>query len=335
MKVFEIQNGFGLDNLTMVDRDQPTPGPGQVLIKLKAWSLNYRDLMMTTGTYNPRLRFPFVPLSDGAGEIVSTGEGVSRAKAGDRVCPLFMPKWIEGEPNIEKGKSSFGGGGEGVLQEYVVLGEESVVRLPEHLSYEEGAALPCAAVTAWHALISEGGLNPGDTVLLQGTGGVSIFALQFATMVGAHVIITSSSNEKLERAKALGAAELVNYKENPDWDRRVIELTGVGVDHIVEVGGAGTLNKSLKAVRMGGTISVIGALAGGSGDISTVLILMKNIRLQGIFVGSRDMFEAMNRAISERKMKPVIDRVFPFDQARDALKYMSAGQHFGKICITA
>ena len=246
-----------------------------------------------------------------------------------------MPKWIEGGPTVEKGKSALGAAVDGILQEYVAISEDGVVRLPEHLSYEEGATLPCAAVTAWHALISEGELKPGDTVLVQGTGGVSIFALQLASMLGARVIVTSSSDEKLRRAINLGAAEGINYKTTPDWDKRVIELThGLGVDHVVEVGGAGTLNKSLKAVRMDGRISLIGALSGGSGNISTVLILMKNVRLQGIFVGSRDMFEAMNRAISERKLKPVIDRVFAFDQACEALKYMATGAHFGKICIS-
>ena len=334
MKAFEVQSGFGLENLVMVDRGEPTPGPGQVLIKMKAFSLNYRDLMVVMGTYNPRMRLPCVPLSDGAGEVVSIGDGVTRVKPGDRVAPIFMPKWIEGEPTVEKGKSALGAAVDGILQEYVAISEDGVVRLPEHLSYEEGATLPCAAVTAWHALISEGELKPGDTVLVQGTGGVSIFALQLASMLGARVIVTSSSDEKLRRAINLGAAEGINYKTTPDWDKRVIELThGLGVDHVVEVGGAGTLNKSLKAVRMDGRISLIGALSGGSGDISTVLILMKNVRLQGIFVGSRDMFEAMNRAISERKLKPVIDRVFAFDQACEALKYMATGAHFGKICI--
>jgi NADPH:quinone reductase-like Zn-dependent oxidoreductase len=335
VKAFEVQSGFGLENLVMVDRGEPTPGPGQVLIKMKAFSLNYRDLMVVMGTYNPRMRLPCVPLSDGAGEVVSIGDGVTRVKPGDRVAPIFMPKWIEGEPTVEKGKSALGAAVDGILQEYVAISEDGVVRLPEHLSYEEGATLPCAAVTAWHALISEGELKPGDTVLVQGTGGVSIFALQLASMLGARVIVTSSSDEKLRRAINLGAAEGINYKTTPDWDKRVIELThGLGVDHVVEVGGAGTLNKSLKAVRMDGRISLIGALSGGSGNISTVLILMKNVRLQGIFVGSRDMFEAMNRAISERKLKPVIDRVFAFDQACEALKYMATGTHFGKICIS-
>lgn len=336
MKAFEIRNGFGLDNLAPVDRPQPAPGAGQVLIKLRAFSLNYRDLMVIMGTYNPRMRLPRVPFSDGAGEVVAIGEGVSRVKVGDRVTPLFMPKWIDGEPDIEKGKSALGGAVDGLLQEYIVLSEEAVVLIPEHLSYEEGATLPCAAVTAWHALITEGNLKAGDTVLVQGTGGVSIFALQLATISGARVIATSSSDEKLKKAMELGAWQGINYKQTPDWDKRAIELTGgIGVDHIIEVGGAGTLNRSLKAARMGGRISVIGALSGGSGDITTVSILMKNVRVQGIFVGSRDMFESMNRAISAHKLRPVIDRVFPFDQVREALKYMESARHFGKICLSA
>jgi NADPH:quinone reductase-like Zn-dependent oxidoreductase len=335
VKAFELQNGFGIDNLVIVDRPEPLPGPGQVLIKLKGVSLNYRDLMVVTGTYNPRMRLPVVPLSDGAGEVVSVGVGVSRVKPGDRVAPIFVQKWIEGEPTIEKGKSALGAGMMGLLQEYVVLDQEGVVQLPDHLSYEEGATLPCAAVTAWHALIAVGGLKPGGSVLVQGTGGVSIFALQLAVMTGARVIATSSSDDKLKRAIGMGAHDGINYKNTPDWDKRVVELTaGAGVDHIVEVGGAGTLNKSLKAVRLGGTISLIGALSGGSGDISTILVLMKNIRIQGIFVGSRDMFEAMNRAISLHKLKPVIDRVFEFQETREALKYLATGAHFGKICIS-
>jgi len=335
MKAFEIRDGFGIERLTLVDKSEPVPGPGQALIKMKAFSLNYRDLMVVTGTYNPRMKLPRVPFSDGAGEVIAIGQGVTRVKAGDRVTPTFMQKWIDGEPDVEKGKSALGGGIDGLLAEYVVLDQEGLVHIPEHLSYEEAATLPCAAVTAWHALIAEGQIKPGDVVLTQGTGGVSIFATQFAHMAGARVIVISSNDQKIQRACKLGASEGINYKETPDWDKRVVEMTGgVGVDHVVELGGAGTINRSLRAVRLGGRISVIGALAGGAGDVSTVSILMKNIRVQGIFVGSRAMFEDMNRAISLHKMQPFVDRVFRFDEAREALRHIESASHFGKICLT-
>jgi NADPH:quinone reductase-like Zn-dependent oxidoreductase len=335
MKAFEIRDGFGIERLTLVDKSEPLPGPGQALIKMRAFSLNYRDLMVVTGTYNPRMKLPRVPFSDGAGEVIAIGPGVTRVKVGDRVTPIFMQKWIDGEPNVEKGKSALGGAVDGILAEYVVLDQEGLVHIPEHLSYEEAATLPCAAVTAWHALIAEGQIKPGDVILTQGTGGVSIFATQFAHMAGARVIVISSSDQKIERACSLGASRGINYKETPDWDKRATEMTGgVGVDHVVELGGAGTINRSLRAVRLGGRISVIGALAGGAGDVSTVSILMKNIRVQGIFVGSRAMFEDMNRAISLHKMQPFVDRVFRFDEAREALRHIESASHFGKICLT-
>jgi NADPH:quinone reductase-like Zn-dependent oxidoreductase len=334
MKAFEIRDGFGIERLTVVDKPEPVPGPGQALIKMRALSLNYRDLMVVTGTYNPRMKLPRVPFSDGAGEVAAVGPGVTRVKPGDRVMAAFMQKWIDGEPDLEKARSALGGAIDGLLAEYVALDQEGLVHIPEHLSFEEASTLPCAAVTAWHALIVEGRIKPGDVVLTQGTGGVSIFAVQFAHMAGARVIVTSSSNQKIERARKLGASEGINYKENADWDKKAIELTGgTGVDHIVELGGAGTINKSLRAVRLGGRISVIGALAGFAGDVSTGSILMKNVRLQGIFVGSRAMFEDMNRAISRHKLQPFVDRVFRFDETREALRQMETASHFGKICV--
>jgi NADPH:quinone reductase-like Zn-dependent oxidoreductase len=336
MKVFEIskEKGFGIDNLALTERPEPKPGRGQIVLKLRAASLNYRDLMMVKGLYNPRMALPRIPFSDGAGDVVAVGDGVSRVKVGDRVAAIFMQTWLEGEPTVAKGRSALGGTIDGLASEYALLNEEGVVHLPEHLSYEEAAALPCAGVTAWNALITQGGLKAGDTVLVQGTGGVSVFGLQFAAMTGARVIVISSSNEKLVRARGLGPAELINYKETPDWDKQARQLTGGnGVDHIIEVGGAGTLNRSLNAVRIGGCISLIGALAGGSGEISTVQILMKGVRVQGIFVGSRDMFEAMNRAIEVSKLNPVVDRVFDFSETREALEFMESGAHFGKICV--
>jgi NADPH:quinone reductase-like Zn-dependent oxidoreductase len=304
-----------------------------VLIRVKALSLNYRDLLVVKGLYNPRMRLPAVPFSDGAGEVVAVGDGVTRVKVGDRVAGIFMQKWLDGGIDEAKAKSSLGGGAEGMLAELVALHEDGVVRLPEHLTDEEAATLPCAAVTAWHALVTAGKLKTGDSVLTQGTGGVSIFALQFARMHGARVIATSSSDEKLARVKQMGASDGINYKTTPDWDKRVLELTGgVGVDHVVEVGGAGTLGRSLKAVRMGGMVALIGVLSGG-GEVNPMPILMKNVRVQGIYVGSRAMFEAMNRAIALHQMRPVIDRVFPFAQVKDALRHMESGAHFGKICV--
>lgn len=335
MKVWEIQSKQGLDALTLTQREQPKPKPGEVLIKMQAASLNYRDLLTVKGAYNSKQKLPLVPLSDGVGEVVEVGEGVTRVKVGDSVAGAFMQKWVAGAFTEQKSKSALGGAIDGLLAEYVTLHEDGLVHVPKHLSNEEAAALPCAAVTAWHALITEGKLKAGDTILVQGTGGVSVFAVQFAKLVGARVIATSSSDEKLERVRQLGVDEVINYKTTPDWDKEVWQLTkGVGVDHVVEVGGAGTLNKSLRAVRFGGRVSLIGVLTGVSGEISTASILHKNIRIQGIYVGSREMFEDMNRAIELHQMKPVIDRVFPFEQAREALTYMESGAHFGKICLS-
>ncbi len=333
MQSYEF-SAFGLENIKLVDKPEPAPAAGQVLLKMRAWSLNYRDLMIAKGQYNPKLRMPAVPLSDGVGEVVALGPGVSRVKVGDRVAGAFMPKWIGGEITEAKARSALGGGGpEGMLGELVAIGEEGVVHVPDHLTDEEAASLPCAAVTAWHALVGEGRLKAGDSVLVQGTGGVSIFALQFAHMHGARVIVTSSRDDKLERALKLGASDGINYKTTPKWDERVRELTGVGVDYVVEVGGAGTLAQSMRAVKSGGQISLIGVLSAGTGQVNPLPILMRNLRVQGIFVGSREMFEAMNRAIALHKMKPVVDRVFPFNDAPAAFRYMESAAHFGKIAI--
>jgi NADPH:quinone reductase-like Zn-dependent oxidoreductase len=334
MKAFEIQNQFGLDSLALVERADPVPAVGQVLVRLRAASLNYRDLLMVKGQYNPRQRLPLIPVSDGVGEVAAVGDGVTRVKVGDRVAGNFSQKWIAGEPAREKLTASLGGPLDGMLAEYRVLHEEGVVRVPAHLTDEEAATLPCAAVTAWNSIIATGGMKAGDTLLVQGTGGVSIFALQFAKMIGAQVIITSSSDEKLERARELGAAHLINYKTTLDWEKRAREITGgAGVDHIVEVGGAGTFAKSLRAIRIGGHISLLGNLSGNVADVSLTSILMQNVRVQGLLVGNREMFEAMNRAIELHKMRPVIDRAFDFEAAVEAFKYMESGAHFGKICI--
>ncbi len=330
MKAYQIE-AFGFENVKLADVAEPQPGPGEVLLSMRAWSLNFRDLMMAKGQYNPRLKLPAVPLSDGVGEVVALGPGASKWKVGDRVAGCFMPKWTCGEIDDEKAKSALGGGGAGMLAEKVAINEAGVVAVPEHLSDEQAATLPCAAVTAWQSLVPH--VKAGDTVLVQGTGGVSIFALQFAKLHGARVIATSSSDAKLAKALELGASDGINYKTTPDWDKKVVELTGGrGVDFVVEVGGAGTLPLSMKAVRAGGQISLIGVLTGG-GQVNPMPILMRGIRVQGIFVGSREMFDAMNRAISLAKLTPVVDRVFPFGEATEAFRYMESGAHFGKVVI--
>jgi len=333
MKVYRLQELSGPDGLKAEEVPNPAPGPGEVLIRLRAVSLNFRDLLMIKGAYNPKIKLPFVPISDGAGEVVAAGAGATRFKGGERVVVPFMPGWLEGQCDDEKARSALGGGGLGLLAEQAVLPEQALLPIPAHLGFEEAATLPCAGVTAWHAIVASGGIKPGDSVLVQGTGGVSLFALQFARLAGAQVIATSSSDQKLARARELGAAHGINYKTTPDWDKRARELTaGKGVDHIVEVGGAGTLPKSLRAVRLGGTIALIGILS-GVGDVNPLPILMKNIRVQGIFVGSRSMFAEMNRAIETNQLRPVIDRVFPFEQAIDAFKHLESGAHFGKVVV--
>ncbi len=331
---WELTGGFGIENLRWVEASLPPPAADEVVIELEAMSLNYRDLLVVKGIYAPKLQFPFQVLSDGAGEVVGTGEGVTRFKPGDRVAGTFMQDWIDGGFTEAAARSALGGNIEGIAAETVVLGEDGAVPVPEHLSYEEAATLPCAALTAWNSLVCFGHLAAGETVLIEGTGGVSIFALQFAHLFGARVILTSSSDDKLERAAALGPFEGVNYKANPEWGAMARKLTGGrGVDHVVEVGGAGTLPEALQAVRYGGKIGLIGILA--AGEFNPIPILMKAVDVQGIFVGSRVMFEAMNRAIEVGRLKPVVDRVFPFAELPQALKHMQGASHFGKIVIRA
>ena len=333
MKSFEIQE-FGIDKLALVEAGITPPSVGEVLVKLRAASLNYRDWMTVTGTYNPRMRLPRVPLSDGAGVVEEVGPGVSRFRKGDRVAACFMQSWIDGPPSKEKNNSALGGALDGVLREYAVFPEEALVHAPASLTGEETAALPCAAVTAWHAIFEHTPPVPGQTILLQGTGGVSIFALQFAKIAGLRTIVISSSDNKLARARKLGAHHTINYQTNPAWDEVARQLTnGVGVDHVVEVGGSDTLPLSLRAVRVGGTVSAIGVLSGAASTVSPASLLMNSVRLQGIYVGSRAMFERMNRAVDLHAIKPVIDRVFPWTECREALHYMESQQHFGKICL--
>jgi NADPH:quinone reductase-like Zn-dependent oxidoreductase len=333
MKVYEIREGKGIEAVQLGERRDPQCGPNDVLIKVKAVSLNFRDLAVARGGYGKGTKQNVIPCSDGAGEVVAVGSGVTRVSTGDRVAGIFMQAWLAGESSEAKAQSAMGGAIDGMLAEYVVLNQDGVVKFPDHLTYEEAATLPCAAVTAWNALAASGSVRSGEAVLTQGTGGVSLFALQFAKLLGARVIGTSSSDEKLARAAALGLNDGINYKTTPDWEKPVRQLTGIGVDHIVEVGGAGTLEKSMKAVRYGGTISLIGVLTGGTGEVNPRLILMKNIRVQGLYVGSREMFESMNRAISLHKLRPMVDRVFSFEDAPAAYRHLESGAHFGKIVI--
>ncbi len=333
MKVWQIP-AFGIDNLEFADRPIPQSGRGQVLVKIHAFSLNYRDLLVTLGKYNPKLALPRIPCSDGAGEVVSLGEDVTRWKIGQRVAGIFMQNWIDGEPSASKQHGALGGDIDGMAAEYVVLDEKGLVAIPEHLSWEEAATLPCAGVTAWNAVVHAGDIKAGDTVVIQGTGGVSIFALQFAKMLGARVLGTSSSVEKLRRAQSLGLDSGVNYRQTPDWPAWVLEQTArEGADLVVEVGGAGTLLQSLKAVRVGGVVAQIGVLSQSSEPFVIFPILHKQVHLQGIYVGSRADFDEMNRAIALHSMKPVVDHVFAFADFQKALRTMESASHFGKLVI--
>lgn len=333
MKLYRL-TGPGIENLALVEEPPPSPGPGQALVRVRASSLNYRDLMTVSGRYARGAPMAnLVPLSDGAGEVVEVGAGVTRVAPGDRVAGIFMQRWIGGGITPEAGASALGGAIHGMMAEYVALDAEGLVKIPAHLSFEEAATLPCAAVTAWHALVEHARVKAGDVVLVQGTGGVSIFALQFARLLGARVIATSSSDEKLAHARALGASDGINYRRTPEWQDAALELTGgLGVDEIVEVGGAGTFARSLGAVRLGGCISLIGVLTGAA-EVNPTGIMRKSLSVRGIYVGSREMFEAMNRAIALHALRPVIDRVFDFAEAQEAFLHMQGAGHFGKIVL--
>jgi NADPH:quinone reductase-like Zn-dependent oxidoreductase len=335
MRAYQLPKaGAGIDALAIVERPVPKPLYRQVLVKVAACSLNFRDLSIVRGRYQMQARDNVIPLSDGAGEVVETGPGVLRVKAGDKVAGAFFQRWPGGERGPHTAASALGGPIDGMLAEYAVLEEDGVVKLPEHLSPEEGATLPCAAVTAWSAIMHHGELVAGQSVLLQGTGGVSIFGLQLARMMGISAVVTSSSDAKLERAEALGADHGINYKTTPEWDKAVRALTGGrGVDQVLEVGGAGTLVRSFGAIRVGGKISIIGGLSGGATDFNAGLIFIRQANVQAISVGSTQMFEAMNAAIAANGIKPVIDCVFGFKEAQAAFRHMEAGAHFGKIVI--
>ncbi|MGA7242890.1 MAG: NAD(P)-dependent alcohol dehydrogenase [Terracidiphilus sp.] len=332
MRVWQIPS-FGIDSLELVERPTPLPGPSEVLVKIHAVSVNYRDLMMVKGAYNPKLRLPRIPCSDGAGKVSAIGEGVITWKPGDRVCASFFQNWLDGPPTPAKVKGALGGDIDGTLAEYMLLKETGLVHIPDHLSFEEAATLPCAAVTAWRALNSAD-LQPNSTVLIQGTGGVSIFALQFARLKGLRVLGISSSDAKLQRACSLGLDKGLDYGETSEWDRWVMEQTsGEGVDLVVEVGGVGTLPRSLRAVKMGGMIAQIGVLTGPAEPIPIPTILHKQVRIQGIYVGSRHHFEEMNNAIAAAKLRPVFESR-PWSEAREAFRTMESASHFGKLVLT-
>ena len=336
MKAYQIVAGNDFNAIELVDRETPVPGRGEVRVDVKACSLNFRDTLVIGGTYSGTAKkLGVVPLSDGAGVVSAIGEGVVGVAVGDRVAGAFMPTWIDGPLTPAHQAGSLGGDVDGVLAEHVVLPAAGVVRFPETLSFVEAATLPCAAVTAWYALFEGATVRPGDTVLLLGTGGVSIFALQLAKLAGARVILTSSSDDKLAKARDLGADHVINYRTSPEWQANVLALTdGVGADHAVEVGGPGTLNRTLDAVRFGGSISLMGVLTGLADNVATGAILHRNIKIQGTYVGSVSMFKALNKAIGLHGLKPVVDRIFPFAEAVAALRHLESGQHFGKVVIS-
>ncbi len=335
MRVFQVEGAWSMDHVRLGTRPAPAPGPGEVRLAMRASALNYRDLLVPVRGYGSRQRtLPLILLGDGVGIVDAVGAAVTRFKTGDRASPMAFRNWVSGGPDTERLSSSLGCEVDGTMAEYMVVHEQGAVHVPTHLSDVEAATLPCAAVTAWRALVTEGHVKAGDKVLVQGTGGVSLFALQFAKVLGAQVIVTSSSDEKLDRARALGADEGINYRAIPEWGRRAREIAGGdGVDHVVEVGGQQTLPQSLRAVRVGGTISMIGVLSGGAMDTKLGPIVTRHVRLQGITVGNRDDYESMARAISLHKLHPAVDRVYRFEELREALDHLASGKQFGKICI--
>lgn len=332
-KRYELRKTGQQLQLTLQELPQLAPGPDQVLVRVRAVSLNHRDLYVLQGVY-PGSREGRVPVSDGAGEVVAVGSNVKRFKAGDRVVGTFFERWVSGKPSAATFASARGGEADGMLAQMVVSHEEGLLKFPAHLSFEEAATLPCAGVTAWNGLFTKGGMQPGQFVLLEGTGGVSIFGLQFAAAARAKPIITSSSDEKLTRAKTLGAIGTINYRSNPEWEKEVRKLTqDAGVDHVLEVGGKDTIGKAASSLGMGGHIALIGGLSGFGGDLSVSTLTSRGASVSSIFVGSRADFEAMNAFIERYKIKPVIDRVFEFDATPEAIEYFKSGSHFGKVVI--
>jgi NADPH:quinone reductase-like Zn-dependent oxidoreductase len=335
MKVMQIEGEWGPEHIRRAERPDPTPGRGEVLIRMQAASLNYRDLVVSRRGYGRRTgELPLVPVSDGAGTVEAVGEGVTRVRVGDLVCAIFCQGWLAGPFREGHWAGTLGGPRDGVMQEYLVLDQDGVVKAPAHLDAVQAATLPCAAVTAWSALVREGRIKAGDVVLVQGTGGVSLFALLFARLHGARVIATSSSDDRLQRLKAMGADHVVNYRSTPDWHRVAREVTGgAGVDLVVEVGGADTLESSVRAVRTSGTIALIGVLSGATSQLGLGAVVTRNVRLQGVTVGSRAVFEDMARAVELHRIEPPVEgRLFAFEDVGAAIAAMPAGRHFGKVC---
>jgi NADPH:quinone reductase-like Zn-dependent oxidoreductase len=332
MKAYELQPREGFDSLTLVDRPSRALEPGEVRVRVRAVSLNYRDLVIARGAR--KRKAPLVPASDGAGEVVAVGDGVTRLRPGDRVVAAFFPTWRDGPLSDHHHARALGGGQDGMLAEEVVLPETAWLAVPEALSIEAAATLPCAGVTAYHALFEAAALKPGDTLLVQGTGGVSIFALQLARAAGANVILTSSSGPKRERALSLGAAHVIDYNADSAWGETARGLTeGRGVDVVVDVGGPGTFDQSIAALRYGGTMSILGVLTGTRGDVNTYGIFHKTLRVAGVYVGSISMFESLLRAVQASRLEPIIDRTFSFGEARAAYEHLASGRHFGKVVI--
>ena len=335
MRVFQIEGEWGIQNLKLGTRPEPAPGPGQVLLRMAASSLNYRDLVVPERGYGAHTgTLPLIPLSDGAGTVVAVGEGVTRLRVGQRACPLFFQRWTGGEPDLGRLTRSLGGPIDGTMAEYMCLAEDGVVAVPDHLTDVEAATLPCAALTAWSALTCFAPTRPGDRVLVQGSGGVALFALQFAKLLGAHVTVISSSDAKIERLRRLGADAAINRVAVPEWGKATREITeGRGYDNIIELGGEETLPQSLRCIRPGGTLSMIGILSGNALTAPLGPIITRQVRLQGVTVGHRDGFEAMLRALAQHRLHPVVDRVFAFAELKEALAYLRSGAQFGKVCI--
>jgi NADPH:quinone reductase-like Zn-dependent oxidoreductase len=330
-----VLEAIGIDHVRVKDVADPRPEANEVLVRMRAASLNYRDWVTVEGGYgSQQKRNDLVLLSDGAGEVVAVGNEIDAWKPGDRVITCFFQRWDAGRPTVERLGSALGGRVDGIACEYRALPASGLMRAPDHLDSFEAATLPCAALTAWSAVVGETATKPGDVVVTQGAGGVSLFALQFALACGARVIATSSSDARLARLAGLGAHELINYREIPEWGRRVVERTaGVGADLVVEVGGAGTLKQSLHAVRVGGAIALIGVVSGGRAELNLGPVVTRQVRMLGITVGSRERLAEMIAAMSEARLRPVIDRVFPLADIEDALRYLKSGRHFGKVCI--
>ncbi len=336
MRVFQIEGDWGIQNLKLSTRPDPTPAAGQVLLRMKASSVNYRDPIVPERGYGVHTgTLPLIPVSDGMGEVIAIGSGVTRVRVGDRACPTYFQRWISGEPNFERLSQSLGGPLDGTMAQYMCLNEDGVVKIPDYLSEFEAASLPCAAVTAWSALTQCSTVKAGDQILVQGSGGVSLFALQFAKAMGARVTVISSSEAKIERLQKMGADHTINYVTTPEWAKATRAITdGRGFDHIIEVGGEKTLPQSLRCIRPGGTLSMIGILSGSAIATSLGLIITRQVRLQGVTVGHRDAFESMLRAMEQHRIHPVIDRVFGFEQLKESFTYLKSGAQFGKICIS-